>query len=96
MEENKTKPEKKKTLTFNQIRVNSMMRMTKNFNENENLSVGDSHKKAQIIDSYLYGGNFKRGNKYKGDDKLILRHLPSSRKITKKKEKKTSILNKVN
>ena len=88
--------EKKKTLTFNEIRVNAMMRLTKNFNENENLSVKEAHGKAKIIDSYLYGGNFREGNKYKGDDKLILKHLPPSRKITKKKEQKTSILNKGN
>ena len=83
----------KKTLSFNQIRTNKIMAIAKDFREYENLSYGDASKKADIIDSYLYGGNFKRGNKYKGDDKLILRHLPKSRIQTKKK---TSILNKGN
>ena len=82
--------EKKKTLSFNEIRTNKIMAIAKDFRKNENLSYGDASKKADIIDSYLYGGNFKRGNKYKGNDKLILKHLPKSR-IEKKQ---TSILNK--
>jgi len=82
-----------KKLSFNQIRINKVIAIAKDFRENDNLSYGEASKKADIIDSYLYGGNFKRGNKYKGNDKLILRHLPKSRIKT---QKKTSILNKVN
>ena len=82
-----------KKLSFNQIRINKVIAIAKDFRENDNLSYGEASKKADIIDSYLYGGNFKRGNKYKGNDKLILRHLPKSRIKT---QEKTSILNKVN
>ena len=93
MEENKTKPEKKKTLSIATIRANKIMAMSKDFRKYENLSYEDASKKATLIDSYLYGGHAKRGIIYKGDDKLILRSLPDSKKI-KKETKKTSILNK--
>ena len=95
MEENKTKPEKK-TLTFSQIRANSIIAMAKDFRKNENLSYGDANKKATLIDSYTAGGHFKRGIKYTGNDKLILKFLPERAKKIKKETKKTSILNKVN
>jgi hypothetical protein len=93
MEKNKTKPEKK-TLTFSQIRANSIMVMAKDFRKNENLSYGDANKKATLIDSYTAGGHFKRGIKYTGNDKLILKFLPERAKKIKKETKKTSILNK--
>ena len=95
MEENKTKPEKK-TLTFSQIRANSIIAMAKDFRKNENLSYGDANKKATLIDSYTAGGHFKRGIKYTGNDKLILKFLPERAKKIKKETKKTSILNKGN
>ena len=95
MEENKTKPEKK-TLTFSQIRANGIIAMAKDFRKNENLSYGDANKKATLIDSYTAGGHFKRGIKYTGNDKLILKFLPERAKKIKKETKKTSILNKVN
>ena len=95
MEENKNIPKKKKALTFNELRVDQLMAMAKDFRENENLSYKDAHKKANIIDSYLHGGHFKRDIKYRGDDKLILRNLPDSRKDPRVK-KNTSILNKGN
>ena len=93
MEENKTKPEKKKTLSFNEIISNEMDTTLKVIKKTYNLSVGEASKYSSIIYSYKYGGNFKQGNKYKGDDKIILRFLPKS-KIQQKK--KTSILNKGN
>ena len=93
MEENKTKPEKK-TLTFSQIRVNKIIAMAKDFRKNENLSYGDANKKATLIDSYTAGGHFKKGIKYTGNDKLILKFLPE--RSIKKETKKTSILNKGN
>ena len=95
MEENKTKPEKK-TLTFSQIRANKIIAMAKDFRKNENLSYGDANKKATLIDSYTAGGHFKKGIKYTGNDKLILKFLPERAKKIKKETKKTSILNKVN
>ena len=95
MEENKTKPEKK-TLTFSQIRANSIIAMAKDFRKNENLSYGDANKKATLIDSYTAGGHFKKGIKYTGNDKLILKFLPERAKKIKKETKKTSILNKGN
>jgi hypothetical protein len=95
MEENKTKPQKK-TLTFSQIRANSIIAMAKDFRKNENLSYGDANKKATLIDSYTAGGHFKRGIKYTGNDKLILKFLPERAKKIKKETKKTSILNKGN
>ena len=85
--------ETKKTLSFNEIRSNEMDTTLKVIKKTYNLSVGESSKYSGIIDSYKYGGNFKQGNKYKGDDKIILRFLPKS-KIQQKK--KTSILNKGN
>jgi hypothetical protein len=42
------------------------------------------------------GGHFKRGIKYTGNDKLILKFLPERAKKIKKETKKTSILNKGN
>ena len=93
MEENKTKPEKK-TLTFSQIRANKIIAMAKDFRKNENLSYGDANKKATLIDSYTAGGHFKKGIKYTGNDKLILKFLPERAKKIKKETKKTSILNK--
>ena len=95
MEENKTKPEKK-TLTFSQIRANKIIAMAKDFRKNENLSYGDANKKATLIDSYTAGGHFKKGIKYTGNDKLILKFLPERAKKIKKETKKTSILNKGN
>ena len=95
MEENKTKPEKKKTMTLSSMRADNIMMLTKDFRKYENLSDSEAHKKATLIDSYLYGGHSKRGIIYKGDDKLILKNLPDSKKI-KKETKKTSILNKGN
>jgi len=95
MEENKTKPQKK-TLTFSQIRANSIIAMAKDFRKNENLSYGDANKKATLIDSYTAGGHFKKGIKYTGNDKLILKFLPERAKKIKKETKKTSILNKGN
>ena len=83
--------ETKKTLSFNEIRSNEMDTTLKVIKKTYNLSVGESSKYSNIIDSYKYGGNFKQGNKYKGDDKIILRFLPKSKIQTKKK---TSILNK--
>ena len=85
--------EKKKTLSFNQIRTNSIMAMRKDFIENENLSDSEAYKKAVIIESYTSGANYKKGNIYKGDDKLILKFLPER---AKKIKKKTSILSKEN
>ena len=96
MEENKTKPEKKKTLSIATIRANKIMAMSKDFRKNENLSYGDANKKATLIDSYTAGGHFKRGIKYTGNDKLILKFLPERAKKIKKETKKTSILNKGN
>ena len=93
MEENKTKPEKK-TLTLSQIRANKIIAMAKDFRKNENLSYGDANKKATLIDSYTAGGHFKKGIKYTGNDKLILKFLPE--RAIKKETKKTSILNKGN
>ena len=95
MEENKTKSEKK-TLTFSQIRANKIIAMSKDFRENENLSYGDANKKATLIDSYTSGGHFKKGIKYTGNDKLILKFLPERAIKIKKETKKTSILNKGN
>ena len=83
--------ETKKTLSFNEIRSNEMDTTLKVIKKTYNLSIGESSKYSSIIDSYKYGGNFKQGNKYKGDDKIILRFLPKSKIQTKKK---TSILNK--
>jgi len=83
--------EKTKTLTVNQIRSNERDTTLRIIKKTYNLSVGEASDYAGIIDSYKYGGNFKRGNKYKGNDKIILRFLPKS-KIEQKKQ--TSILNK--
>ena len=93
MEENKTKPEKK-TLTFSQIRTNKIIAMAKDLRKNENLSYEDANKKATLIDSYTAGGHFKKGIKYTGNDKLILKFLPE--RSIKKETKKTSILNRDN
>jgi hypothetical protein len=94
MEENKTKPEKK-TMTLSSMRADNIMMLSKDFRKYENLSDSEAYKKATLIDSYLYGGHAKRGIIYRGDDKLILKNLPDSKKI-KKETKKTSILNKGN
>jgi len=83
--------EKKKTLSFNQIRTNKIMALRKDFIKYENLSESEAYKKAVIIESYTSGHNYKQGNLYAGDDKLILKFLPERAKKTKKK---TSILNK--
>ena len=71
--------EKKKTLSFNEIRVNEQMTTLKTIKKENNLSFKEASNYAKTIDSYKYGGNFKRGNKYKGDDKIILRFLPKSK-----------------
>ena len=83
--------EKKKTLSFNEIRVNEQMTTLKTIKKENNLSFKEASNYAKTIDSYKYGGNFKRGNKYKGDDKIILRFLPKS-KIENTNKK--SLLNK--
>jgi hypothetical protein len=83
--------EKTKTLTANEIRSNERDTTLRIIKKTYNLSVGEASNYAGIIDSYKYGGNFKKGNKYKGDDKIILKFLHKS-KIQQKKN--TSILNK--
>jgi len=83
--------ETKKTLSMNQIRSNERDTTLKIIKKTYNLSVGEASNYAGIIDSYKYGGNFKQKNKYKGDDKIILRFLPKS---LIQQKKKTSILNK--
>ena len=83
--------ETKKTLTANEIRSNERDTTLKIIKKTYNLSVGEASKYSSIIDSYKYGGNFREGNKYKGDDKIILRFLPKS---LIQQKKKTSILNK--
>ena len=76
---NRTKSKKKKTLTFSQIRVNEQMTTLKILQKENNLSFKEAYNYSKIIDSYKYGGNFKRGNKYKGNDKIILNNLPKSK-----------------
>ena len=71
--------EKTKTLTANEIRSNERDTTLRIIKKTYNLSVGEASNYAGIIDSYKYGGNFKKGNKYKGDDKIILRFLPKSK-----------------
>jgi len=83
--------ETKKTLSMNQIRSNEMDTTLKVIKKTYNLSVGEASKYSRIIDNYKYGRNFKEKNKYKGDDKIILRFLPKS---LIQQKKKTSILNK--
>jgi len=83
--------EKKKTLSFNEIRINEQMTILKTIKKENNLSFKEAYDYAKTIDSYKYGGNFKRGNKYRGDDEIILKFLPQSKiKNTNKK----SLLNK--
>jgi len=85
----KTSASKKKKLSFNEIRVNEEMAILKVIQKDYNLSFGEASKYAEIIDSYKYGGNFKRNNKYKGNDNIILKFLPNSAI----EQKTTSILN---
>jgi len=76
---NRTKSKKKKTLSFNQIRINEQFRIRDFIIEDFNLSDKEAYDYSKIIDSYTYGANFKRGNKYKGNDKIILKYLPKSK-----------------